>query len=136
MMIDTNVVIDLVTPESHWFAWAVRTLSDAKAERSVTASTIVIAELAAYAGQADDIIPKLGRLGIGVVDFDVSSAVLAGRAQAAYRSAGGTREKLLGDFLIGAHAVSRNLPLATRDPKPYRTYFPELTLITPETENG
>src|SRR3954464_10208844 len=118
MMIDTNVVIDLVTPESRWFAWAVRTLSSARVERSVTASTIVVAELAAYAGEKGDIIPKLGRLGIGIVDFDVSSAVLAGRAQAAYRSAGGTREKLLGDFLIGAHAATRKVPLATRDPRP------------------
>jgi predicted nucleic acid-binding protein len=38
---------------------------------------------------------------------------------------------VLSDFLIGAHAEELNLPLLTRDPKMYRTYFPTLELITP-----
>ncbi|WP_431470834.1 type II toxin-antitoxin system VapC family toxin [Sphingosinithalassobacter sp. LHW66-3] len=136
MMIDTNVVIDLVTPTSPWFNWAVRVMAKGTASGGVTASTIVVAELAAQRSSDADIVGKLGRLGVRPVDFDAVGGCRAGRAQAAYRAAGGKREKLLGDFLIGAHAVSRNVPLATRDPSYYRRYFPDLTLITPETENG
>ena len=47
--------------------------------------------------------------------------------------AGGGRERVLPDFLIGAHAAIRGHALLTRDPKGYRTYFPSVELITPET---
>lgn len=47
---------------------------------------------------------------------------------------GGRREKLLADFLIGGQASSMGAELMTRDPRMYRSYFPELPLITPETD--
>jgi predicted nucleic acid-binding protein len=133
MMVDTNIVIDLLTPESPWFEWAVRTISRAGGGE---ASAIVVGELAPKAEAVEGVVALLRSVRIGVVDLDREAAFRAGRAQLAYRAAGGTREKLLGDFLIGAHAQARKVPLATRDPRPYRRYFPELTLITPETENG
>lgn len=129
MMIDTNVVIDLVVPGSPWFDWAEFVISGPD---PTAASVIVLAELAPTIGTIEEGLDLLNSLGIGVVELDAEAAFRAGQAQAAFRAAGGKREKLLGDFLIGAHAVSRDQPLVTRDPKPYRTYFPELVLITPE----
>jgi predicted nucleic acid-binding protein len=42
---------------------------------------------------------------------------------------------VLPDFFIGAHAAVTQIPLLTRDPRPYRTYFAGITLIAPdETE--
>ena len=38
---------------------------------------------------------------------------------------------MLSDFFIGAHAVIEGWSLLTRDPRLYRTYFPDLALITP-----
>jgi predicted nucleic acid-binding protein len=55
----------------------------------------------------------------------------AGKAFRAYRDAGGSRENVLLDFFIGAHALILGMPLLTRDPKPFRAYFPTLELITP-----
>jgi predicted nucleic acid-binding protein len=136
MMIDTNIVVDLVTPDSRWFTWVAQTVSDGQARGEVAVSVIVLAELASWARNDPDLLAKLRRLGFAVVDFDASAAIRAGQAQAAYRKAGGTRDKLLGDFLIGAHAEVRKVPLVTRDPRPYRRFFPDLTLITPETDNG
>jgi len=43
---------------------------------------------------------------------------------------------VLPDFLVAAHAIVLDQPLLTRDPALYRRYFPELSLITPETDNG
>ncbi len=38
------------------------------------------------------------------------------------------------DFYIGSHAAIRNMILLTRDASRYRTYFPKLKLIAPQSE--
>ncbi len=63
----------------------------------------------------------------------MASSYLAGTAHRAYRQRGGVFPSILADFLIGAHAQVLNLPILTRDARRYRTYFPEVELITPET---
>jgi predicted nucleic acid-binding protein len=60
-----------------------------------------------------------------------AAAFLAGKAATAYRRAGGTRTSTLPDFFIGAHAAVADLALLTRDPNPYRTYFPTVSLVAP-----
>jgi succinyl-CoA synthetase beta subunit len=72
--------------------------------------------------------------GIQLLPLSVAGAYHAGQAHRAYRTAGGGREKLLADFLIGGEAQALGADLLTRDPRPYRRYFPNLTLITPETD--
>jgi predicted nucleic acid-binding protein len=60
---------------------------------------------------------------------------LAGKVFQRYRAQGGSRAGVLPDFFIGAHAAVAQLPLLTRDPRRYRTYFSGITLIAPdETE--
>ena len=131
MMLDTNVVIDLREEDPRWVEWALRSIVGARA--AVSVSAIVVGELAIRGGTQQDILEMLAGIGLGVTAFDARASYRAGAAQHAYRAAGGGRDKLLGDFLIGAHAETAGQPLLTRDPRHYRRYFPELTLITPET---
>jgi len=35
------------------------------------------------------------------------------------------------DFYIGAHAAVSNLTVLTRDPVPYKGYFPRLVVVAP-----
>jgi predicted nucleic acid-binding protein len=62
-----------------------------------------------------------------------NAAFLAGETHARYRRAGGNRERTLPDFLIGAHAVVLGYRLLTRDPARYRSYFPVVEIIAPDT---
>lgn len=133
-MVDTNVVIDLREGDSRWFDWASNIV--VRVNKVVSVSAVVVSELAMRGGSFQNIVDMLGGMGMRVEPIDAHAAYHAGLVQRQYRAAGGAREKLLGDFLIGAHALAAKTPLLTRDPRPYRRYFPELTLITPETDHG
>jgi len=63
----------------------------------------------------------------------LGSAFLAGKAFVEYRRNKGTKATTLPDFFIGAHAAVAGLDLLTRDVGRYRTYFPTVTLIAPES---
>jgi predicted nucleic acid-binding protein len=61
-----------------------------------------------------------------------AAAFLAGHAHTGYRRARGTREAILPDFLIGAHAAVTARPLLTRDPRRIATQIPGAMLIAPD----
>jgi predicted nucleic acid-binding protein len=60
-----------------------------------------------------------------------ASASITATAYALYRRSGGTKQKPLPDFFIGAHAAVSNLSVLTRDTKPYKSYFAKLQVIAP-----
>ncbi len=62
-----------------------------------------------------------------------ASAFLAGKAFLAYRRNKGTRSTTLPDFFVGAHAAVADLDLLTRDVGRYRTYFPTVRLVAPNS---
>jgi predicted nucleic acid-binding protein len=54
---------------------------------------------------------------------------LAGGKWAMYRQLGGKRERIITDFLIGAHATLRAERFLTRDRGFYRSYFSSLHIF-------
>lgn len=133
-MVDTNVVIDLLEARGPWLEWSLDQILITRGLATVAISVVVVGELATRFASFDDLMTVMEGFGMAVHDLDARATHRAGRAQRAYRAAGGTRERLLGDFLIGAHAETRSATLLTRDVRHYRRYFPDLTLITPEIE--
>ena len=61
-----------------------------------------------------------------VLPITTDIAYEAGLRWQRYRRAGGPRERIITDFLIGAHALSTADAFLTRDRGFYATYFPEL----------
>jgi len=57
---------------------------------------------------------------------------LAGKAFIQYRRNGGSKNTVLGDFFIGAHAAVSGLPVLTRDIRRYKNYFPSVKLVVPQ----
>jgi predicted nucleic acid-binding protein len=47
------------------------------------------------------------------------------------RHRAGSKQQVLPDFFIGAHAAVEGWPLLTRDASRFRTYFPTLEVIAP-----
>jgi predicted nucleic acid-binding protein len=74
---------------------------------------------------------KLDRLGLELVPDDREVAIAAGRVYRAYRRSGGTRRRILADFLVGAHAQIHADRLLTRDRGFYRSSFSRLTILEP-----
>ena len=56
---------------------------------------------------------------------------LASRVWRKYRAQGGKRDRMLTDFLIGAHSKVQAGRLLSRDRGFYRSLFPALSLIDP-----
>ncbi len=69
----------------------------------------------------------------GAAPLPWTCASLTAAAFALYRRRGGSKSKPMPDFYIGAHAAVANLSVLTRDPGPYKSYFPRLLLIAPSS---
>lgn len=133
VLVDTNVFIDVFGPVTQHKEWSTDTILRLRPEAKFILTPIVWSELASMAPSEDELMRMLARLELVREPVPFSAAYDAGIAHAAYRRAGGLRERTLPDFLIGAHAVVRSHRLLTRDGGRYRSYFPSLDLITPET---
>ena len=66
---------------------------------------------------------------INVTCSPVTTAIAyeAGLRWQRYRRAGGPRQRIITDFVIGAHALGVAETFLTRDRGFYATYFPELS---------
>ena len=73
--------------------------------------------------------------GTGLVyePLSMEAAHLAGKVHYEYRRGGGNRERVLPDFLIGAHAATKGYRILSRDRARYRAYFKDLEVIAPDT---
>jgi predicted nucleic acid-binding protein len=135
-LVDTNVLLDLVTADPSWADWSIAALEVASLRGPLYIDPVIYAELSTRYERIETLEKFVAGAGLEMLELPRPALFLAGKAFAQYRKAGGTRTGVLPDFFIGAHAAIAGLPLLTRDEGRYRTYFPKLDLITPETELG
>lgn len=129
-LVDTNVLIDILSANQDWKTWSASIMEKQSLGGPVLVNEIVYAELSGHypsQRQVDSIVEELQ---LHFEWLPKSALYLAGRAFRRYRSAGGPRTSILADFFIGAHAQAAGIPILTRDARRYRTYFPEVDLIT------
>lgn len=96
-------------------------------------NVVIAAEVAYGFRNAPDFDVFIAGLPIERRDIPAEAAYPAAAAHRTYRSSGGGRARTLPDFLIGAHAEVEGHAIITRDPSGYRTYFPHVPLIAPDT---
>ncbi|CAO3426081.1 type II toxin-antitoxin system VapC family toxin [Azospirillum endophyticum] len=133
-LVDTNVLLDLVTNDPLWGDWSIRQLDAAAVKGPLIINDVVYAELSVGFERIEDLDDLLDEAGIPMEKIPREALFLAGKAFRRYRAAGGARSGVLPDFFIGAHAAVLGLPLLTRDARRYRSYFPSVVLIAPATQ--
>ena len=131
-LVDSNVLLDVVTDGEVWADWSQAQLERAALRGPLIINDVVYAEISTRFTSAEAVDSMLLDLSVDVAPIPRSALFLAGKAYLQYRASGGTRTHVLADFFIGAHAAVEALPLLTRDARRYRHYFPTVALIAPE----
>ena len=130
-LVDSNVLLDVITGDEEWVDWSASALARAADTSRLIINPIVYAEVAARFERIEDLEDALPADYYERHALPWEAAFLAGRCFVRYRRRGGARRSPLPDFYIGAHAAIEGLTLLTRDPKRYRTYFPTLRILSP-----
>ncbi len=131
-IVDTNVLLDVLTEDPIWLSWSLRSLATAAETGPLYINPIIYSELSIRFSRVEDLDEALPPQDYRRASLPWEAAFLAGKAFLDYRRNGGARTSTLPDFFIGAHAAVDHLSLLTRDVGRYRTYFPTVRLITPQ----
>lgn len=131
VLVDSNVLLDVLTEDPEWFAWSSESLARCADEAEIVLNPIVYAEVSVGFDRIEEVESALPHDVFVRSPLPWDAAFLAGKCFRAYRRRGGQKRSPLPDFYIGAHAAVSGLSLLTRDPVRYRTYFPKLRLIAP-----
>jgi predicted nucleic acid-binding protein len=128
--VDTSVLVAITKGEAPAHQWT-NLLAAARADGDLVICDVVAAEFFALLLDEQKFQHSLTGLGIVFSPASLDSARLAGRIFRAYRRAGGPREHLVPDFLIGAHAQQQADRIAAIDWGYLRRYFPHLRVLKP-----
>ena len=131
ILVDTNVLVDIVSDDPLWAEWSQRHLTIAATQDELAINDIVYAELSVRYATIEELDAMIREARLVSAPMPRPALFLAGKAYHRYRAAGGKRTGVLPDFFLGAHAVVSDCVLITRDAARYRTYFPGIALIAP-----
>ncbi len=131
--VDTNVLLDIFLADATFGVRSREALRMCTREGRLVACEVVWAEITAAFADETPARDALEGLGVEFSSVDATAALAAGRAFKDYRRRGGARQRVVPDFLIGAHAQAQSDRLLTRDRGFYRSYFQVLTVLDPSS---
>ena len=132
VMVDSNVLLDLMTEDARWLSWSAEAVENAADRFRLVINPIIYAEVSIRYSRIEDLEAALPKAMLDSEAIPYEAAFLAGKCFLVYRQRGGTKQSPLSDFFIGAHAAVAGYRLLTRDAARYRSYFPRLSLIAPD----
>jgi predicted nucleic acid-binding protein len=137
VLVDSSVLLDVLTDDPEWSAWSAEALADLADRVPLVINPIVYAEISVRFEQIEELDHALAERWLHREAMPWEAAFLAAKAYVSYRRSnrrsGGSARSPLPDFFIGAHAAVRGFRLLTRDVRRQRSSFPKLELITPSS---
>ena len=132
VLVDTNVLLDVLQNDPQWAEWSQGQLESASLTDSLAINAVIYSELSMAFERIEELEAVLSEASLSVEPIPREALFLAGKAFLTYRrSRKGTKESVLPDFYIGAHAAVGGIAILTRDVSRYRSYFPTVELIAP-----
>jgi predicted nucleic acid-binding protein len=132
VLIDANILLDVMTEDPRWLGWSADAIERAADRHRLVINPVIYAEVSIRYSRIEDLDAALPKTMFDREAIPYEAAFLAGKCFLAYRRQGGAKRSPLPDFFIGAHAAIAGYLLMTRDAARYRTYFPKLSLISPD----
>ncbi len=129
--IDTNIFLDILLPNEAFCDLSAEALDGAARAGSLIVCDLVYAELCVHFAKQKECDEFLAASEVRVEPLTRATHFVASRAWRMYREQGGSRTRILADFLIGAHAQAQASRLLSRDRGFYRKLFPKLALLDP-----
>ncbi len=131
VLIDSNILLDIFTEDPLWFSWSSEQLAELSEHNTLCINPIIYGEISVRFKTSEELDKSLPSE-ILRVSLPWEAAFLAGKSFIQYKKKGGTKASTLPDFFIGAHALTENLILLTRDASRYKTYYPKVRMVSPE----
>lgn len=132
VLIDSCVLLDVFNDDLNWYEWSSQTLYQMSKEYNLAINMIVFTEIAFNFESCELLEKELARLAIQILDIPISAAFNVSKTFKQYRKNSGDKKTPMPDFYIGEHALILGVPLITRDTSGYKTYQPQLKLISPK----
>lgn len=130
--LDSSVLIDVLIADPQYADASEAAIAEALAAGEVVVCDAVVAEVQAVLDTSVNVMDVLETLGIRYQPGTEQAAMRAGHMNKRFRTRGGRRERVVADFLIGAHAMLQCTALITRDDTFFRDYFKGLKIIVPQ----
>ena len=129
--VDSSVLLDLFTDDPRFQALSFAALRRALGDGPLIACDVVWAEVIAAFASDVAAMNAMHEVPVTFSAMNPAAAARAGLAWRAYRQRGGSRERVVTDFLVGAHAAEQADRLLTRDRGFHRAAFAGLTIVDP-----
>lgn len=153
--VDTNVLLDVLLPNPAHAETSQKLLEDSLQKGALLIGEVVYGELAVEFPTADELDQFLSDTGIRLINTGKDGLKRASEAWSSYLEKRGTaiqcqvcgqeqtvscsecgeviqvRQHMLSDFLVAGHALEHADKLITRDLGFYRSYFEDLTILSP-----
>jgi predicted nucleic acid-binding protein len=131
VLVDTNVLVDVLQNDPQWADWSIAQMRAQASLHALAINPIIYVEISLSFSTLEALDVVVATLALDLREVPRPALFLAAKAFAQYRRRGGSRQQVLPDFFIGAHAAVEGWPLLTRDARRFRTYFPTLEVLAP-----
>ena len=128
--VDSSPLIAIFKGERNGAKW-LDLLLRLRSENPLAACDIVWSEVAPLFDTVHALRSSMSEIGVHFSPLNETVCFTAGRLFASYRKRGGSRPRMVPDFMIAAHALEHTRGLATADDDFMRAHFPRLKIFQP-----